>query len=229
MIIKKSYLSSYNFQCFVPLCRSMFPPYAWMTSFNISYSAGLLVMDSFFFFFLVCLKMSLFCFVLPLFLKDSKDSSTLWYTSVFLLALFPRRTLLSSFFCCLFFGSSDLSFSVAAFHIFSLSLLLSSLIMMSQCRGFVLFFVFMFFVLGLVELLGLWVYYFNQIWKKIWTLFLLFIWLRCAACGTLVPQPGVKPVPPAVEAWSLNHWTTREVPEHYFFICFSTFLYFWGL
>ena len=32
------------------------------------------------------------------------------------------------------------------------------------------------------------------------------------ACRILVPQPGVKPTPPAVEAWSLNHWTTREVP-----------------
>ena len=32
------------------------------------------------------------------------------------------------------------------------------------------------------------------------------------ACGILVPQPEIEPVPPAVEAWSLNHWTTREVP-----------------
>ena len=28
----------------------------------------------------------------------------------------------------------------------------------------------------------------------------------------LVPQPGIEPVPPAVEARSLNRWTTREVP-----------------
>ena len=27
-----------------------------------------------------------------------------------------------------------------------------------------------------------------------------------------LPQPGIEPVPPAVEAQSLNHWTTREVP-----------------
>ena len=32
-------------------------------------------------------------------------------------------------------------------------------------------------------------------------------------CGTLVPRPGIESVPPAVEAWSLNHWTTREVPR----------------
>ena len=24
----------------------------------------------------------------------------------------------------------------------------------------------------------------------------------------LVPRPGIKPVPPAVDEWSLNHWTT---------------------
>ena len=23
---------------------------------------------------------------------------------------------------------------------------------------------------------------------------------------------GIEPVPPAMEAWSLNHWTAREVP-----------------
>ena len=38
--------------------------------------------------------------------------------------------------------------------------------------------------------------------------------LLCAwhvACGILVPQPGIEPVFPAVEAWSLNHWTVREI------------------
>ena len=28
----------------------------------------------------------------------------------------------------------------------------------------------------------------------------------------LSPWPGIKPLPPVVEAQSLNHWTTREVP-----------------
>ena len=33
------------------------------------------------------------------------------------------------------------------------------------------------------------------------------------ACGILVPQPGIEPIPSAVEAeaQSLNQWTTREV------------------
>ena len=32
------------------------------------------------------------------------------------------------------------------------------------------------------------------------------------ACGVLVPQPGIEPVPPAVAVWSLHHWTSKEVP-----------------
>ena len=34
-----------------------------------------------------------------------------------------------------------------------------------------------------------------------------------ATCGILVPRPGIKPVPPAMEACSLNDWTTREIPR----------------
>ena len=40
-----------------------------------------------------------------------------------------------------------------------------------------------------------------------------FYLLACfSACGILVPLPGIEPSPPAVEAWSLNHWAIREVP-----------------
>ena len=39
-----------------------------------------------------------------------------------------------------------------------------------------------------------------------------FSWLCRAACGILVPQPGIEPMPPAAEAQSPNHWTTREFP-----------------
>ena len=31
------------------------------------------------------------------------------------------------------------------------------------------------------------------------------------ACGVLVLGPGIEPVPPEVEAQSLNRWTAREV------------------
>ena len=30
-------------------------------------------------------------------------------------------------------------------------------------------------------------------------------------CELLAHQPETDPTPPAVEAWSLNHWTTRDV------------------
>ena len=34
----------------------------------------------------------------------------------------------------------------------------------------------------------------------------------------LVPWPGMKPGPPALGVWSLNHWTTREVPRQALFL-----------
>ena len=34
-----------------------------------------------------------------------------------------------------------------------------------------------------------------------------------STCEILVPQPGTEPGPPALEAWSLNHWTTKEIPR----------------
>ena len=45
--------------------------------------------------------------------------------------------------------------------------------------------------------------------------FFFNFWLH-HACEILVPQTGIQPKPPAVEAWSLNHYTTREVPCIYF-------------
>ena len=44
-----------------------------------------------------------------------------------------------------------------------------------------------------------------------------FFWPRYVASGILVPQPGIKPVPPAMRAWRINHWTTREVPTDLYF------------
>ena len=46
-------------------------------------------------------------------------------------------------------------------------------------------------------------------------LLLLLFWPHHEAGGILVPQLGIEPVPPAVEAWSLNHWTAREVPRRW--------------
>ena len=36
--------------------------------------------------------------------------------------------------------------------------------------------------------------------------------LCCKVCGILAAQLGIEPMPLAVEAWSLNHWTIREAP-----------------
>ena len=46
--------------------------------------------------------------------------------------------------------------------------------------------------------------------------FFFFFWPCHLACGILVPRPGIKPVAPAVEARSPNHWTTTEfLPDFY--------------
>ena len=53
--------------------------------------------------------------------------------------------------------------------------------------------------------------------------------MQTLSCGMwdLVPRPGIKPRPPALGAWSLRHWTTREVPFFSFFFFF--FLIFFKL
>ena len=43
-------------------------------------------------------------------------------------------------------------------------------------------------------------------------LFDFIYWLHCSAYGILVPWPGIEPLAPALEAWSFNHWTAREIP-----------------
>ena len=52
--------------------------------------------------------------------------------------------------------------------------------------------------------------------------------LHCPTCRILVPRPGIKPAPPAVEAWSPNHWTTREF-HIYIYIYFFFFNIFIGV
>ena len=41
-------------------------------------------------------------------------------------------------------------------------------------------------------------------------------WPRRAACGILVPRPGIEHVPSAVKAQSPNHRRAREFPQIYF-------------
>ena len=46
-----------------------------------------------------------------------------------------------------------------------------------------------------------------------WKLF----WPHHPMYKILVSWPGIRPAPPALEAVSLNHWTSREVPEWVYF------------
>ena len=39
----------------------------------------------------------------------------------------------------------------------------------------------------------------------------MLIYLLAAPCGLLVPWPGIAPMTPPLGAWSLNHWTAREM------------------
>ena len=47
-------------------------------------------------------------------------------------------------------------------------------------------------------------------------LFLLLFWPWHKPHGILVPRPGIEPTPPALGAWSLNHWTATGSPS----LCF---------
>ena len=47
---------------------------------------------------------------------------------------------------------------------------------------------------------------------------LLLLLFDLAACGILVPQPGIEPRPSAVKAWSPNHWTAKEFPSFIIFL-----------
>ena len=46
--------------------------------------------------------------------------------------------------------------------------------------------------------------------------FVCLSWPCHSACGIFLPWPGIKPMPAAVEAGSLNHGTSGEVPCHCF-------------
>ena len=45
----------------------------------------------------------------------------------------------------------------------------------------------------------------------LWSLLFIF-WLCPVAWGNLCSPTGMEPVPPVLGVWSLNPWTTREVP-----------------
>lgn len=40
-------------------------------------------------------------------------------------------------------------------------------------------------------------------------------WLHCKECGIPIPQAGIKPTLSALQAQSLNHWTTPEMSRDF--------------
>ena len=52
-----------------------------------------------------------------------------------------------------------------------------------------------------------------------WAQYLAVCWLNCsAACGILIPPPGIEPTSPA--RWILNPWTTRKILGIFvYFVC----------
>ena len=57
-------------------------------------------------------------------------------------------------------------------------------------------------------------FFFFNIYLFIWQYWVLVVACRIFSCSmwALLPWPGLRPSPPALEAQSLSHWTTREVP-----------------
>ena len=47
--------------------------------------------------------------------------------------------------------------------------------------------------------------------NPVYFIFLLF-GIAAQYVGSLFPQPGIEPLSPSMEAWSLNHWVTRGIP-----------------
>ena len=54
---------------------------------------------------------------------------------------------------------------------------------------------------------------------------IFFSFFRPVAFRILVPQPGTKLAPFAVEAWSPNHWTNREFPSPNIILRFGFFFF----
>ena len=51
---------------------------------------------------------------------------------------------------------------------------------------------------------------------SLWQLNVPFVFFS-AACRIFIPGPGIEPGTPAVEAQSLNRWTSREIPRIFHF------------
>ena len=55
------------------------------------------------------------------------------------------------------------------------------------------------------------IYIYIYIYKHVY-IYVCIFWPCHTACRIVVPRPGIEPSLSAVEAQSLNHWTSRKVP-----------------
>ena len=61
----------------------------------------------------------------------------------------------------------------------------------------------------------------TQLWAPPMTaslLLFIFFWPHHRAYEILVPPPEIEPTSPTLEGWSLNYWSTKEVPTSLFFM-----------
>ena len=59
-----------------------------------------------------------------------------------------------------------------------------------------------------------------NLFSRGWRLYFYLFWPLWVACRILVLRLGIKPMTPAMGAWSLNHWATKEVPLQFSFFFF---------
>ena len=52
-----------------------------------------------------------------------------------------------------------------------------------------------------------------------------FLLPHLKAYRILVPWPGIEPMTPAMEVWSLNHWASRGLPSLQTFLFIYLFIY----
>ena len=53
--------------------------------------------------------------------------------------------------------------------------------------------------------------FFTTVFERL--ILFIYFWSHSVACGILVPRPGIEHRPPALGVQSLNHRTTKEVPN----------------
>ena len=46
----------------------------------------------------------------------------------------------------------------------------------------------------------------------------IIFWSNLESRGIFVPQSGIESIPPTLEGWSRNYWSTMEVPKSPFFM-----------